>query len=256
MSKTLIIKGADFSANKVATVSFNAIECEGITLNKNTINISDIESSESIIATVMPSDCTQPVIWSSLNTSVATVVNGVIIPISNGTTTITARCGSFSASCVVTVALVKTYRFNWIMGKLLSRQSGSPMLSEGDLTKGAVGIGTEATVFRAYDAVTKTENTHYYNKIPVGATKIKVTAPSEDKITFVWCDSSNHSSLGTQMILAVNYDDTSAWNAGVPNGNREITIPSGCDSFYICDYCPSGLLTAESMPTRIVVTAF
>lgn len=43
------------------------------------------------------------IVWESSDPSVARVFNGVVIPISDGTATITATCGDCSASCTVTV---------------------------------------------------------------------------------------------------------------------------------------------------------
>ena len=60
-------------------------------------------ATQTLSDTVTPSNCTQAVTWSSNSTGVATVNNGVVTPVSNGTATITATCGSHSATCTVTV---------------------------------------------------------------------------------------------------------------------------------------------------------
>lgn len=55
-------------------------------------------------ATVTPANATnKTVIWRSSNTSVATVSNGTVTGVSEGGATITASCGSASASCNVIV---------------------------------------------------------------------------------------------------------------------------------------------------------
>ena len=78
------------------------VPCTGISLNTNTLTFT-AEGSHTLIATVTPEGCTDPVTWESDNTSVATVNGGVVTAIANGSATITAKCGEYSASCVVSV---------------------------------------------------------------------------------------------------------------------------------------------------------
>ena len=52
---------------------------------------------------MLPSNTTDSVTWSSNKDSVATVSNGVVTPISNGSCVITALSGSYNATCDVTV---------------------------------------------------------------------------------------------------------------------------------------------------------
>lgn len=82
------------------------IPCTGITLNKTTLSFAD-NTSQTLTATVEPSNTTDKVVWKSSNTSVATVTNGVVKPLSNGSCTITATCGSVSATCSVTVNIAE-----------------------------------------------------------------------------------------------------------------------------------------------------
>ena len=75
----------------------------GISLNKNTTTIYT-GANETLIATVEPNDTTDTVTWTSSNTAVATVDNtGKVTAVATGTATITAKAGSKSATCVVTV---------------------------------------------------------------------------------------------------------------------------------------------------------
>lgn len=78
------------------------ILCTGITLNKSTLEITDT-TPVTLVATIEPSDTTETVVWESDDTNVATVSNGVVTPIAKGTCTITATCGSVSATCTVIV---------------------------------------------------------------------------------------------------------------------------------------------------------
>lgn len=78
------------------------VPATGITLDKTTLSFTD-STSQTLVATVEPSDTTDKVVWTSDAESVATVTNGVVKPLSNGSATITATCGSVSATCSVTV---------------------------------------------------------------------------------------------------------------------------------------------------------
>lgn len=68
-----------------------------VTLNKSSTTIV-VGGTETLVATASGA-----VSWSSNNTSVATVSNGIVSAIASGTATITATCGTKSATCTVVV---------------------------------------------------------------------------------------------------------------------------------------------------------
>lgn len=82
--------------------SGETVPATGISLDKTTLSFTD-SATQTLVATVEPSDTTDKVVWTSNAESVATVTNGVVKPLSNGSATITATCGSVSATCSVTV---------------------------------------------------------------------------------------------------------------------------------------------------------
>lgn len=86
--------------------SSETVPATGITLDKTTLSFTDSET-QTLVATVEPSDTTDKVVWTSNAESVATVTNGVVKPLSNGSATITATCGSVSATCSVTVDIAE-----------------------------------------------------------------------------------------------------------------------------------------------------
>lgn len=79
------------------------IECTGLTLSANSLTLYDGGSSQTLIATKEPADCTQQIRWTTSNASVASVVNGVVTPKGYGDCMITAICGTHQASCSVNV---------------------------------------------------------------------------------------------------------------------------------------------------------
>lgn len=76
----------------------------GVTLDKTELTLNVGETAQ-LTATVTPENATdKTVIWSSDNTSVATVdATGNVIGVAEGTATITAKAGSKIAGCTVTV---------------------------------------------------------------------------------------------------------------------------------------------------------
>ena len=108
MGKALVLPQTNFYDNRLGTVTFADIPCTGLTLDKSTATVG---TTETLLATPTPSNTTDAVTWTSSDTTVATVNNGVVTAVSNGTATITATCGGYSAACSVTVNIpVKAYK--------------------------------------------------------------------------------------------------------------------------------------------------
>ena len=78
------------------------ILCTSISLNTTSLTF-DSSNPQTLIATVKPGNTTQLVVWTTSNDNVATVSNGIVTPTGNGSCVITAKCGSYSATCSVTV---------------------------------------------------------------------------------------------------------------------------------------------------------
>ena len=177
MSKTLVIKGANFAANKVAAIDItDPVYCTGISLNKASASFSSIGATETLTATVTPADTTEPVSWSSSNTSVATVANGVVTAIGLGSATITATCGNFTATCAVTVRAfitsVKLYPDAYISGST-SYSGGNGVLEFASTGNSRCILAAETG---AYSIKNKFHDAYYYPiPLPGGAARLKIT---------------------------------------------------------------------------------
>lgn len=88
---------AEFAAMSVP------VPCTGISLSASELTFT-AEGTQTLTATLTPDGCSDPITWESDNASIATVDNGVVTAIANGSATITAKCGEFSASCSVSVS--------------------------------------------------------------------------------------------------------------------------------------------------------
>ena len=102
--------GLNVPERGVATVPVNwnivdaSLHTIDISLNKHSINKS-MYDTETLVATVVPSDSVDPVIWSTSDSSVATVTqNGRVECVNDGIAVITVTSGSHSDTCTVDVS--------------------------------------------------------------------------------------------------------------------------------------------------------
>ena len=80
------------------------VQPTGISLNKTTASV-QVGKTTQLTASLQPYGATGTVTWSSNNTSVATVSStGLVTGKTVGEAVITATCGTYSASCTITVA--------------------------------------------------------------------------------------------------------------------------------------------------------
>lgn len=186
MAKALVIKGADFSENKVAKITVaERVPCTGITLNKSSLSFDDISITETLIASVTPYDCTDAIVWSSSNDSIVTVsTNGVVTAQDVGTATVTATCGTFTATCSVNISIHPDYVL--VAGYIPERRSSdSPAATTGKKS-------SEGTPSSNHILATNSDSTSIYPieskadvdtspfrfvpiKIPSGTTNIRIS---------------------------------------------------------------------------------
>ena len=116
---TITAQAGNYTTTCTVTVIPKYIEVTRIMLDRVSATL---EEGENIVltATLTPNDATnKDVSWSSSNTNVATVINGVVKAISAGTTTITAKAGKCTATCVITV----TSKYVAVTGIKLNKES-------------------------------------------------------------------------------------------------------------------------------------
>ena len=152
MAKTLTIKEADFSTNKVTTVSFSggSVPCTGISFEEDAFSFTDY-TPVTIEYTLTPSNTTDTLSWATSNSNVATVSNGVITPVGLGTATITATCGNQTATATVTVALA--YISSYTFGTVSSQGTAPnqfPGITDSQNRITACGTGAQAGTYTCY----------------------------------------------------------------------------------------------------------
>ena len=88
--------------DEVIEAMITPVPATGITLSAATLTFNTADS-QTLTATVVPENSTDKIVWTSSADSVAIVSDGVVTPVSRGSAVITARAGSYSAECSVTV---------------------------------------------------------------------------------------------------------------------------------------------------------
>ena len=154
----LYIYGAEIEV----TYTAETVHATGVSLDENSISLEEGQT-EQLTATVAPSNATdKSVTWSSSNTSVATVSNGLVTAVSAGSAsiTVTTTDGGYTATCAVTVTqpVLTQYRLtntatpgkDYLIGNgdsgniyLLSNESGGSRILKGvaaTVTDGIVSI--------------------------------------------------------------------------------------------------------------------
>lgn len=104
-SANITVKTVDggFTASCTVTVSAKVIDVSSVSLSKTELTLTEGDS-ETITATVKPDDATDKTVeWSTSDETVATVADGVVTAVKEGTATITAKAGEKTATCAVTV---------------------------------------------------------------------------------------------------------------------------------------------------------
>ena len=110
-SKALYIKSISVTYETAAAT----VPVTGVSLNKSTLTLTEGDS-ETLTATITPANATdKTVTWSTDNSSVATVSNGKVTAVAEGSATITVKTkdGNKTATCSVTVNPKPKYTVTW-----------------------------------------------------------------------------------------------------------------------------------------------
>lgn len=240
MSKALVIKGANFIANKVETITITeVVPCTGISLSDSTHAFTAIGATKTLTATVTPADTTESVVWASSNTDCATVANGVVTCVGVGSATITASCGEYSATCAITstVTIDANTELTAVNGYA---QSGADIANSKDYigpyatSKARVYLSPDVTP-TGYKAISGTNDTPwdalYPIMIPKGTSKIAFTAPSglQNHVTATLLNSTMHPTYKIALKGCKAVTDNTDTKAN--NYELDLSGYSGYDSF-------------------------
>lgn len=208
------------------------IPVTGVTISDKNVTVK-ANNSVLITATVEPSDATNKYcVWSSDNPSIATVDNGRIRGMSEGscTITVTTNNGGFTDTCSVTVVAAEMtnqdltssvgFETGWITSNGTFNSSATGSRSTGYLDiEGVTIIGveinntvTEINAIHFYDSErnwisAQTPNDNYnknfiYASVPSNAKYVRATANAEDGINSIKFYKMTSEGLGNNLIIS------------------------------------------------------
>lgn len=239
MAQTLVIKNANFSANKVTTVVFASIPCTGIAFSESSYTITNQEPVE-VEYTLTPANTTDTVTWSSSDTDVVTITDGVMTIVGIGSATITATCNghTVTASVTVNIAWIPAFVTGETVG--LSQISDINIISESiNVTRFvACGSGAQASTYKSVNQ--SGANRSSAIKLPknTGRIKISITSGSDfyntEQTKILWCKDVNAQLPDSQYsnpILGMSAETT--YNIRLDT-TKIFTVPDdGTDSFFV-----------------------
>lgn len=270
MGKALVIPDCSF-VHVIGQVTFTDVHCTGISLDVNALNIRQTETA-TIKSIVTPDNTTDMIIWSTSDDNVASVANGIVTAKTEGTATITATCGEYSASCEVTVATNKLIIKG---GRYLSLNVYSGVKSEYATLAPASGsrggaFGSSIGKYKVLALTTDIEMDNGYENIypypiPHGATKIHVSCLNAAPVIVYYNSTVKGNPLGAQV---TNYDfpkvitgETASsgteWSIETwSNDQRTFDIPEidGIDSFTLGFYSTTSTRYTNFDPESVAIT--
>lgn len=102
---TITASAGGKSATCNVKVSAKIVAVTSITLDKTSLSM-QVGDTETLTATIKPEDATdKTIVWTSSDEAVVSVSNGKITALKSGKATITAKSGTCSADCVVTISV-------------------------------------------------------------------------------------------------------------------------------------------------------
>lgn len=254
MGKALVIKNADFSENKVATVEFLDIPCTGVSFASSSIELTGLGEA-TIEYSVTPANTTDDVILTSSDPSILTVSGTTVTAVGIGECTLTLTCGTFSDTCDVSVDI---YEIPVIaLGVLNQKTSGDKEGARLDSS-----VSPRFVCLAPYSDGYFDEQLPCYHKqfdwgevtaikIPQNTTKIHLYAK------YAYQASNTNGTLyftnADEIITVSSYDylvfDSGVELVGASSGqgynevDQEIVVPSGATGFFI-SYRPDSTRTS------------
>lgn len=154
MANTLLIKGADFSTNKVATVDFDRVHTTDIEI-ESSVSLTSLGATHQITYTLTPANSGDPISWSSSDTNVCTVSDsGIVTAVGCGTATITATSNGHSDTCAVTNSNIELIGFTRAPRSRIASVNASSHANNADTY-----IGLSQTSFDALMIMVDTDET-------------------------------------------------------------------------------------------------
>ena len=248
MANVLVIKNANFTENRVAVVTFDGKPCTGIELAETSITVTR-DLPVTVEYTVTPSDTTDDIIWTSSDTSVATVEENVVTIVGIGSTEITASCGSYTDSLTLTVDLYE-YPDWYLMSQINFNTDGSgnstPIVTSATSSGGTYNRIIGARSSEDSDCMYKILDSSNYltdigirpikipnnvDRINISGTKFYDTGTGNAGLMVMFTNSQESITYATvydNVVKGISREDITVTGNAC---NAAVSIPEGADSF-------------------------
>ena len=274
------------SGTCTVTVTDSTVHVSGVTLNKASTSINK-GSSETLTATVLPNNATvKTVTWTSSNTSVATVSNGVVSVPGNATVgakatiTVTTTDGGHTATCIVTVTEAPESKTLTITRSSFATSGGyawydwTQATSDSTSISGKAELYTTTTTSMQFNASKGNKVAAIYNSTAIPGSITKIEATSQQTTIRSWTayvTSTACSGSGTTLTFGSNKTTVGTVSPAVGTSTSFGTSGAGYSYFciqendanasYISEfkitYTPKSLssISIKTAPTKVTYEA-
>lgn len=221
------------------------IHASAVEINKESIVLETIGETETLSATITPSNAVETVSWSSSDDSVATIdENGLVTGVSAGTATITATAGSVTDTCEVTVNNNSKVAIDFTQKDFSAEKPDSAQDEPTNATVNgyvlnflnSYNVKNETTTYEYVMLATSdlaTENTLISNKTPVPGAITKVLFETSSTAS---TSAKYNASLSASEIVSPVTDDT---NSLVGKGSLAVTADASSNMHFFAISCSS-----------------
>lgn len=234
MSRALVIKGANFEANRVSQINFDVEKpCTAVEFTEDSYSPSSIETPLPVSVVKTPANTTDELMLTIADESVAKIQNGGIVAVGFGTTTITATCGNATATVEVNVSSL-VYSPTIVKEKRIQQAGSSAwpgtiqplQMSSGSSYDAFVGTDPD----NAKHNKIATADGYSVMMIPAGSLRVKIKVITRTG----WSLNMRYASTVNTASASNNYAgfvETAQVIDRDSHGQMTVSIPSGADSF-------------------------
>ena len=218
------------------------IHVQSITVSPTELTLQD-QTKGTVTATVLPENATdKTVLWSSANTGVATVDNGIVTPVAPGTTDIIAKTADqgLVSKCKVTVTSSAPEGKAWPL-----------RLMTFNILQGGKADGSTDTAGHEWDAVRKTPCLNMLKEINPDIILLQECRREQLKFLKANLAGYNYFSYAKDGVLASGYSDGDATNdASFKNGGQRNVILLRSSMFEMKEWGRFWLSENPSAPSK------
>ena len=184
MGKAMLVPNVDFSTNRVAIDTIiGQVPCTKIELNKDSLALNEIGNVAMLVARVEPWNTTDPVLWSSSDPGIVSVIGGLVVQKGAGTAVITAECGSETVTCTIVCKVYYDHSdLVTVDGKGLINTNNTDYIHV-ETNSRYMYVADDTNITGGYMAATDVTPAIYGIAIPHGSTKMIVNLPHETGAT-------------------------------------------------------------------------